>query len=127
MRLRYGDDIFATLETRGNALEILLFLNVQHPNFFIKLTIEHEEKNQLAFLDTSVIRRIGKFESTIYRSKKFTGFFLSLTASIYKISLIYCLAEEFVAKNWYEKPKFKSSKLFGTEVIDVVVNRFLKE
>ena len=52
--LRYVDDNFASLESREKALEILMFLNNQHPN--IRFTIEHEKQNRLAFLDTSIIR-----------------------------------------------------------------------
>ena len=135
--LRYVDDIFASLESREKALEILLFLNNQHP--YIRFTIEHEEQNKIAFQDPSVIRRIGKYETTIYRKKTFTGIFLnwtSLTARRYKISLINCLAgriwricsEE--AERKIELQKLKLILIrneYPTEVIDTALNRFLEK
>ncbi|CAF0988144.1 unnamed protein product [Brachionus calyciflorus] len=44
---RYVDDIFATLNIKGNAKNCLDFLNKQHPN--IKFTIEHECNKTLPF------------------------------------------------------------------------------
>ena len=89
---RYVDDIFATLNIKGNAKKCLDFLNKQHPN--IRFTIEHEcNKRTLPFLDTLVKRSLGKFTTTIYH-KTFTGVYLnwtSLTARKYKIGLISCL------------------------------------
>jgi len=90
--LRYVDDIFATLKDKTTANSILDFLNKQHPN--IKFTIEKEESNSLPFLDTRVVRNVGKYTTTIYRKKTFTGVYLnwrSLTARKYKIGLINCL------------------------------------
>jgi hypothetical protein len=89
---RYVDDIFATLNIKGNAKNCLDFLNKQHPN--IKFTIEHECNKTLPFLDTLVKRSLGKFTTTIYHKKTFTGVYLnwtSLTARKYKIGLISCL------------------------------------
>jgi hypothetical protein len=89
---RYVDDIFATLSISNNEQAILEFLNKQHPN--IKFTIEKEEKKSLPFLDTRVIRNVGKYVTTIYHKKTFTGVYLnwkSLTARKYKIGLINCL------------------------------------
>ncbi|CAF0863808.1 unnamed protein product [Brachionus calyciflorus] len=83
---RYVDDIFATVGCRKDAERILDFLNKQHPN--IKFTIEYEKDNQLPFLDTIVK---GKYITTVYRKKTFTGVYLnwtSLTARKYKIGLI---------------------------------------
>jgi hypothetical protein len=91
---RYVDDIFASLEKKEQADEILEFLNEQHPN--IRFTIEHEENNRLPFLDTAVVRREGRYTTSLYRKKTFTGVYLnwsSLTARRYKIGLIRCLAE----------------------------------
>ncbi|CAF1149072.1 unnamed protein product [Brachionus calyciflorus] len=90
---RYVDDIFATLNIKGNAKKCLDFLNKQHPN--ISFTIEHEcNKRTLPFLDTLVKRSLGKFTTTIYYKKTLTGVYLnwtSLTAGKYKIGLISCL------------------------------------
>jgi hypothetical protein len=89
---RYVDDIFATLSKTNEETAILEYLNSQHPN--IRFTIEKEEKNSLPFLDTRVIRNVGKYVTTIYHKKTFTGVYLnwkSLTARKYKIGLINCL------------------------------------
>ena len=89
---RYVDDIFATLSKPNIENKILEFLNVQHPN--IKFTIEKEEKKSLPFLDTRVTRNVGRYVTTIYHKKTFTGVYLnwkSLTARKYKIGLINCL------------------------------------
>ncbi len=91
---RYVDDIFATLNSRDDAENILAFLNSQHPN--IRFTIEHEESGQLPFLDTLVKRCVGKYATTVYHKKTFTGVYLnwtSLTAKRYKIGLIKCLTK----------------------------------
>ncbi len=92
--LRYVDDLFATLRCKEDADGILEFLNSQHPN--IRFTIEHEENGQLPFLDTLVKRCIGKYVTTVYNKKTFTGVYLnwtSLTAKRYKIGLIKCLTK----------------------------------
>jgi len=92
--LRYVDDVFATLKNKEDAEKILEFLNNQHPN--IRFTIEHEENHQLPFLDTTVKRCIGKYTTTVYHKKTFTGVYLnwtSLTAKRYKLGLIKCLTK----------------------------------
>ena len=86
---RFVDDIFATVESKEQAERVLLFIDKLHPN--IHFTIEHEQKNRLPFLDTSVIRRKTGYITTLYRKKTFTGVHLnwsSLTARRYKIGLI---------------------------------------
>ncbi len=55
--LRYVDDIFATVSSKKEAEDVLEFINKKQPN--LRFTIEHENDNRLAFLDTSVIRKIG--------------------------------------------------------------------
>ena len=44
------DDIFATLNSREQATNVLQFLSVQHPN--IRFTNEEEVDNKLLTLDT---------------------------------------------------------------------------
>ena len=86
---RYVDDIFATLGANGDADAILKLLNSKHLN--IKFTMELEDKNKLPFLDVYVIRTVGKYITTVYRKKTFTGVYLnwnSLTSRKYKIGLI---------------------------------------
>ena len=87
--LRYVDDIFATLQNKKQAHAILAFLNSLHPQ--LKFTTESETNKTLSFLDTTVRRDIGKYSTTVYHKKTFTGVYLnwfSLTAKRYKIGLI---------------------------------------
>jgi len=91
---RYVIDIFATLNSRGDAENILAFLNNQHPK--MRLTIEHEESGQLHFMDTLVKRCVGKNATTVYQKKTFTGVYLnwtSLTGKRFNIGLIKCLTK----------------------------------
>jgi hypothetical protein len=91
---RYVDDVFATVTDSNAVDDVLRFLNSQHPN--IRFTCEHENKNQLPFLDTCVVRLANRYKTKVYRKKTFTGVYLnwnSLTANRYKIGLIRCLAE----------------------------------
>jgi hypothetical protein len=90
----YVDDVFVSLTDASRVDEILHFLNEQHKN--IKLTVEHEERGKLPFLDTCVVRTANRYITRINRKKTFTGVYLnwrSLTANRYKIGLIRCLAE----------------------------------
>lgn len=76
----YVDDVFATLKNKEDAEKILEFLNNQHPN--IRFTIEYEENHQLPFLDTTVKRCIGKYTTTVYHKKTFTGVYLTGQVSL---------------------------------------------
>jgi hypothetical protein len=87
--LRYVDDVFASFSNKEQAETVLNHLNVLHNN--IKFTIEHEENGKLPILDTTIERRVGKYITTLYRKKTFTGVYLnwtSLTAKRYKLGLI---------------------------------------
>ena len=48
----YVDDILAAFEKKQDSLNLLKFLNNKHPN--IKLTIEKQVSNSIAFLDIFV-------------------------------------------------------------------------
>ena len=63
---RYADDVFASVESREQAERVLQFLNEKHPN--IKFTIEHEQNNRLAFLDTCVVRCKGELSYNLISS-----------------------------------------------------------
>ena len=65
--LRYVDDIFATIFNKQRAIQILSFLNEQHPN--IRFTIEFEKNNELSFLDTLFKRSIGKYYTAMFQKK----------------------------------------------------------
>ena len=68
---RYVDDTFALFRNDYDADCFLEFANSRHPN--IKFTIEKEESDKLSFLDISVFRNNGHFNTTIFRKNTFTG------------------------------------------------------
>lgn len=91
---RYVDDVFAIVTEEEECQRILEYLNTRHPN--IRFTVEAEKHNRLPFLDTEVVRRVGKYVTTIYHKKTFTGVYLnwtSLTSRKYKIRLIHGMLE----------------------------------
>ena len=56
--------------------------------------MELENGDSMPFLDVRVIRRVNKYETTVYHKKTFTGVYLnwtSLTSRKYKVGLIKCL------------------------------------
>ncbi len=71
---RYVDDVFAIVKDKQSARTCLEFLNKLHKN--IEFTIEHEQNNQLAFLDTYVKRGSDRYFTTMYHKKTFTGVYL---------------------------------------------------
>jgi hypothetical protein len=92
--LRYRDDVYAAVKSKGVEEEILLYLNSQHPN--IRFTMELENGDSMPFLDVRVIRRVNKYETTVYHKKTLTGVYLnwtSLTSRKYKVGLIKCLLD----------------------------------
>ena len=56
---------------RDAAERFLEYINELHPN--IKYTIEHEQDNQLPFLDILIKRTEQGFTTNVYRKKTFTG------------------------------------------------------
>ncbi len=69
---RYVDDVFAILDDKQNANKCLV--NKLHKN--IQFTIEHEQENKLAFLDTYVRRNPERYYTSLYHKKTFTGVYL---------------------------------------------------
>ena len=74
LRKRFVDDTycFAKSEYTNN---ILLSLNSFHQN--IKFTIEIEKDDAIPFLDMLIIRKAGKIETTVYRKKTYTDFYMN--------------------------------------------------
>jgi hypothetical protein len=134
---RYVDDVFAIVNNKESAEECLKFLNTMHIN--IKFTIEHENENKLAFLDTCVKRDGHRYYTTLYHKKTFTGVYLnwtSLTARRYKIGLIRCLLSRIYAICSEQKDKdLEVEKLkhlliqneYPKEVVDKEVEKFLSK
>lgn len=63
--IRYVDDIFAIIDKNKDIDQILQQMNQEDK--FIKFTIETENNNMIPFLDTLVIRKNEKLETTVYR------------------------------------------------------------
>ena len=63
---------FAKSEYTNN---ILLALNSFHQN--IKFTIETEKDDAIPFLDVLIIRKTRKIETTVYRKKTCTDFYMN--------------------------------------------------
>ena len=90
--LRYVDDIFCVFNNSQNIHDFLSRINKWHPSH-IRFTIEHEQNNQLAFLDVLVTRdrHSNQYTTTIYRKPTNTNLYLlyeSNQCRQYKISLI---------------------------------------
>ena len=72
------------------------YFNQQHPN--INFTCEVESNSTLSFLDISIMRTGGRFETSVYQKPTFTGLFTnfhSFLPSQYKLSLISSLLHRF--------------------------------
>ena len=86
---RYVDDCFLLFKSTDQISQFLDFLNSQHPN--IKFTCEIESNSTLPFLDISIIRKNGVFETSVFQKPTFTGLFTnshSFIPSQYKCNLI---------------------------------------
>ena len=86
---RYVDDCFLLFKSTDQIPQFLDFLNRQHPN--IKFTCEIESNSTLPFLDISIIRKNGVFETSVYQKPTFTGLFTNFNSFIpsqYKCNLI---------------------------------------
>ena len=70
---RYVDDCFLLFKSTDQIPQFLDFLNRQHHN--IKFTREIESNSTLPFLDISIIRKNGVFETSVYQKPTFTGLF----------------------------------------------------
>ncbi len=89
---RYVDDTFLLFKSEEHIQQFLVYLNACHKS--IKFTVENAVDNSLPFLDVSVSKVRGKFETCMYRKKTFTGlytWFDSFMPLQYKLSLVFCL------------------------------------
>ena len=67
----YMDDTFLLFRHPSHANRFLSFLNSRHMN--INFTIENEFNGSLAFLDVEISRLDGKFCTSVFRKKMFSG------------------------------------------------------
>ena len=71
----------------------------------MSFSMEREKKNKLFFLDVEIIRKQGKFATTIYRKPTFAGVysnFESFLPSVYKFGMVYTLVYRCfrICSNW---------------------------
>ena len=106
---RYVDDTFTILD-RGNVDDFLQHLNNQQPS--IRFTMETENNNKLAFLDTAVSREPdGRLTTSVYRKPTHTDQYLAYDShhpQSVKRGIVKCLYER--AKRLVTKPSVISEK-----------------
>ena len=106
---RYVDDTFTILD-RGNVDDFLQHLNNQQPS--IRFTMETENNNKLAFLDTAVSREPdGRLTTSVYRKPTHTDQYLAYDShhpQSVKRGIVKCLYER--AKRLVTKPSVISEE-----------------
>ena len=106
---RYVDDTFTILD-RENIDDFLQHLNNQQPS--IRFTMETEEDNKLAFLDTAVLREPdGRLTTSVYRKPTHTDQYLAYDShhpQSVKRGIVKCLYER--AKRLVTKPSVISEE-----------------
>ena len=86
---RYVDDIFLLFDKQDQVKKFLRYLNSRHQN--MKFTYEEEQNETLAFLDIKITRTAGRFTTSVYRKKTFSGVYLNFGSFLpveYKRGLI---------------------------------------
>ena len=68
---RYADDTL-TIVKKGSINHVLPQLNSFHPN--IQFTFEIESSRRIPFLDTLIIRKKSKIETTVYKKAQIQAF-----------------------------------------------------
>ena len=106
---RYVDDTFTILD-RGNVDDFLQHRNNQQPS--IRFTMETENNNKLAFLDTAVSREPdGRLTTSVYRKPTHTDQYLAYDShhpQSVKRGIVKCLYER--AKRLVTKPSIISEE-----------------
>ena len=86
----YIDDIFIVFKSNDHLKCFQDFLNSCHIN--MSFSMETEKENKLSFLDVEIIRKQGKFTTTIYRKPTFSGVygnFERVLPSVCKFVMVY--------------------------------------
>ncbi len=89
---RYVDDVFALFKSTEHIAKFREYLNEQHPN--IRFTSEVEQDGNFAFLDVNIESTNGRFVTSVYRKKTFSGVFSnydSFIARVFKVGLVLTL------------------------------------
>ena len=136
---RYVDDTIALFRSRDAAERFLEYINDLHSN--ISFTIEHEQDNQLPFLDILIKRTDQGFTTNVYRKKTFTGQgtnYYSCCAQVFKQNSISTLLHHgfTICSNWqnfhheisflvqYFKNNSYPSSLFNKYLKDFLNSKF---
>ena len=132
---RYVDDCFILFRSSTHAKLFLDYLNSQHNA--IHFTCEHENNNQIAFLDVKIHKFESHFETSLYRKKTFTGLmtrFDSSISKIYKLNLISCLCHRakqicssltHLNREFENIRKFLCQNGFPLNLVDKIINNNL--
>ena len=89
---RYVDDVMLLFKSKDHVKKFLKYLNSRHRN--IQFEADEETNNSLAFLDVLITRDNGRFVTSVYRKKTFSGVYLNHNSYLpkeYKLGLLYTL------------------------------------
>ena len=78
----YVDDTFVLLSSLDHAEKFKTYLSSQHAN--INFSLEKEIDGCLSFLDINVFREKGKFATSVYRRKTFSGVYSNFNSFVPK-------------------------------------------
>ena len=135
---RYVDDTFLIFQKREHISLFLNYLNSQHEN--INFTCEMEKDNCLPFLDVLISKVDGRFKTSVYRKKTYTGLGLnwfSYCPDIYKLNSIktllnraYSICSNYVVfheevevlKDYFQKNNYKLDTFY-----DILKNFLLRK
>ena len=89
---RYVDDVIVLFKSKDRVNKFLRYMNTRHPN--IEFTHEEENNGSMSFLDVTITRVDGKFVTSVYRKKTFSGVYLNFKSFLpnsYKQGLLFTL------------------------------------
>ena len=134
---RYVDDTFVLFHDKSHAALFLDYLNSKHQN--IKFTLENECNNKLNFLDISIRKHSGNFETSVFRKPSFSGLGMSYFSYIcdqFKfncvdilISRAYKICSDY--KSFHDELQYLRSYFakngFPLSLIDFRISKFLNK
>ena len=132
---RYVDDIFMLFDDAKHVNKFMRYLNSRHPN--IEFSKDEELDGKISFLDISITKNQGKFETSIYRKETFSGVYSNFHSFIpleYKHGLLRTLLHRaYVISSSYINFHVEITKLkdiwiknsFPVYFIDKAIKKFL--
>ena len=85
----YTDDIFILFKLNDHLKYFQDFLNSSHIN--MSFSMEREKGNKLSFLDVEIMRKQGKFTTTINRKPTFSGVYSNFESFYLRFNLVWCI------------------------------------